>query len=50
VTERALQDQKAQTSQALWSAAQALYDSCKHGDGDVKPLKEDIDAIKNASG
>ncbi|XP_054288472.1 MICOS complex subunit Mic60-like isoform X2 [Macrosteles quadrilineatus] len=33
IAKRALQDQKAQTSQALWSAAEALYDSLKHGAG-----------------
>lgn len=49
-SERALQDQKAQTSQALWSAAEALYDSLKHGAGDVTPLKDNIQAIVNASG
>jgi len=55
ISKRALQDQKALTSQALWSAVEALYSSLKNSHSDkewtdkLKPLTEIITNIKKAA-
>ncbi|XP_046668596.1 MICOS complex subunit Mic60 isoform X2 [Homalodisca vitripennis] len=55
ISKRALQDQKAQTSQALWSATEALYAQLKNSSPDkdaadkLQPLTNSVDAIRNAA-
>ncbi|KAG8328162.1 hypothetical protein J6590_000818 [Homalodisca vitripennis] len=55
ISKRALQDQKAQTSQALWSATEALYAQLKNSSPDkdaadkLQPLTDSVDAIRNAA-